>query len=129
MDWQHGEYSRQISFNFILPYDFLLLCRILNLTPGTVLTDFLKNLSAFGLDPNHSTARMKLREYFIDYSSAHVSCGSDVIRNLFYELDLIASMNPPSSNDSLLNLYEKWRDAYLMYWFDKWNTTINASKT
>lgn len=127
MEWQHGDYNRQASFNITLPYDFLLLCKIFNLPPAAVVSDFVKNLSYFTRN-NQSAEKLKLKAYFIDYVTPHANCGSDVIRNLFQELEVIAAMHPDTEDDSLMDLYEKWRDAYLVYWFDKWNTTINSKK-
>jgi hypothetical protein len=43
LKWQTGDYERHADFRFTLPYQFLLLCKLLNVTPEQVLRDFMDN--------------------------------------------------------------------------------------
>ena len=45
MPWQTGTYSRKMDFHTVLPYGFLLLCKLWDTTPETVLDDFMQNVS------------------------------------------------------------------------------------
>lgn len=45
LKWQTGAYERQANFHFFLPYQFLLLCRLMDITPQQAILDFMDNLS------------------------------------------------------------------------------------
>jgi len=45
MDWQVKKYARTQEFRFTLPYQFLLLCKLIEVPPGQLLLDFMDNLS------------------------------------------------------------------------------------
>lgn len=45
LKWQTGDYDRYAEFKFILPYPFLLLCRLVDKTPEDIIRDFADNLS------------------------------------------------------------------------------------
>lgn len=45
LKWQTGDYDRHAEFKFVLPYPFLLLCRLVDKTPEDIIRDFADNLS------------------------------------------------------------------------------------
>jgi len=44
LKWQTGDYARMAEFHFYLPYQFLCLCKLMNVTPHDVLLRFMDTL-------------------------------------------------------------------------------------
>ena len=86
MPWQTGDYQRHANFRFILPYQFLLLCRIMNITPDQLLTDFMDDLSCGSWKrQGRERAKEKLIEYFIEHGYGRQHYTEEDIRAMFRE--------------------------------------------
>lgn len=121
MPWQVDEYKRDATFNFILPYQFLLLCRLMEVTPDQILTDFMDNLSCGSWKRKEKDlAKQNLIQYFLThgYGQHHYTVAE--IEKIFKELDAIGLLFPHDSNDKMLDIHVTWRDNYYHYWFNKW---------
>jgi hypothetical protein len=121
LKWQKGEYTRYAKFETILPYQFLLLCRLVDVTPETVVRDFMDNLSCGSWKRE---GRDKAKEYLIEYFIAHrygqENYTEDQIRQMFREMDALGLLFPKNGKSKLLDLYADWRNAHHTYWFKKW---------
>lgn len=119
--WQTGDYDRYPEYKFILPYQFLLLCRLLNITPEQVITDFLNNLSC---GTWKREGRDKVKEHLLNYFMGH-GYGQDIyteedIRQMFKEMDALGMLFPKNGKSKIIDVYAKWRKKHYNYWFKKW---------
>lgn len=76
MEWQTGEYARLAEIRFALPYQFLLLCRLTDVTPYKVITDFAEALDGGNsLHPVSDDCKEHIVDYFISrgYGQQHYS--------------------------------------------------------
>jgi len=120
MDWQTGPYARFARFNFILPYQFLLLCRLMEVTPERVLMDFMTQLGGEGTGPEEQdTTRAYLVHYFIARGYGQQYYTPEQIRQVFAYLGAI-SMLFPGDDEQMMEDHVLWRAQYLHYWFHKW---------
>ena len=121
LPWQHGAYNRKLKLDTILPYQLLLICKLWELAPEDLITDFLDNFS-------HSSwkreGRENAKEKLVEYSLA---CGygksfytEDDIHRIFQELDAIGMLFPADGGNDLLDKYVAFRDAYQDHWFSEW---------
>ena len=120
LSWQTGDYDRCVEFNFILPYQFLLLCRLMDTTPEEVIRDFTDNLSCGSWNRE---GRDKAKEHLVNYFVAH-GYGrhhySEVdIRQMFREMDALGILFPTNGEREMVDLYAAWRDKHHTYWFEK----------
>ena len=121
MKWQTGKYDRYANFKIILPYQFLLLCKLMDVTPETVVLDFLCNLNCgSGKREGRDNAKAKLIEYFIEHDYGQHRYSKEDIQQVFKEMDAIGLLFPKNANDEMIDLYSKWRDKHYEYWFEKW---------
>ncbi len=121
MPWQTGDYARDARFSFMLPIPFLLLCKLVNVTPEQILLDFMDNLS-FGSwkREGRDEARALLADYFIAYGYGQPKFSTDDLRSIFKELDALGMIWPVNAPMELIELTGKWREEFYTYWFDKW---------
>lgn len=118
---QNDDYSRQAEFSFTLPQQFLLLCRLTDITPRQMLVDFMDTLSCGSWKrEGREVARGKLIDYFQEqgYGSNHYT--PEEIKTIFKELDAIGSLYPFNASQELINEHTRWRKNYHTWWFKKW---------
>ncbi|HLX90683.1 MAG TPA: hypothetical protein VKR32_03315 [Puia sp.] len=119
--WQTGEYERHADFRFTLPQQFLLLCKLMEVTPNQLLSDFIDNLSCSSWNRNgRENARSKLVEYFVDHGYGQEYYNQDDIRAIFRELEAIGLVWPKGGKMKLIELSSKWQRKFYRYWFKKW---------
>lgn len=126
MKWQTGEYERWANFRFVLPYQFLLLCKLLDITPEQVTWDFLYTLDCSNRDrAGKAAAREHLINYFIECGYGQHHFTTDNIKQMFSEMDAVNLLFPENSGkEVLLKRYCKWRDKHQDWWFKKWYHTV-----
>ena len=119
--WQTGDYDRHATFSFILPYPFLLLCRLMETTPADIIRDFMENLS-FGSwnREGREAARRQLSDYFITQGHGGGRYSEEELRELFAEMDALGRLFPKNGKSKLIDLYAAWREKHHEYWFKKW---------
>jgi len=121
LEWQIGKFGRYADFKFVLPYQFLLICRLMDVTPETVVSDFMDNLSCGSWKrQGRDEAKEKLIAYFIEHKYGQHHYSSQDIQQIFKELDAIGLLFPKDAKDKMLDLHSKWREKYYHYWFKKW---------
>lgn len=120
MDWQVDEYARTQEFRFVLPYQFLLLCKLINIPPEQLLRDFMDNLSCGSWKrEGRDKAKEKLIEYFLEHGYGQNYYTSEDLRTLFREMDAVGLLFPSNDSD-MIDTYAKWREKHYRYWFKKW---------
>lgn len=119
--WQTGAYSRQANFNLILPYQFLLLCKLVNVTPETIIKDFMDNLSCGSWRrEGRDEAKEHLINYFVMHGYGQQHYSEENIRRMFKEMDAVGLLFPRTGKPKMIDVYAKWRDEQQKYWFKKW---------
>ena len=121
LKWQQGAYARDATYTFTLPYQFLLLCRLTDVTPELVLIDFMDNLSCGSWHrEGRDKGKEKLIDYFIEQGYGQHYYSSESIRTIFKEMDAIGMLWPGDAKMKLIDLHTSWRNKYHRYWFKKW---------
>ncbi len=126
MKWQTGDYERYAQFRCCLPYQFLLLCKLMDITPYRLLSDFMDTLDcgAWKRDsPDKASAekaRANLIDYFIEQGYGRKFYLPEDIRTIFREMDALGMLYPRDAKLKFIERHAKWRDQYQNYWFKKW---------
>jgi hypothetical protein len=121
LKWQTGDYTPYPTYHLGLPYSFLLLCRLVDETPETLLIDFMDNLSCGSWKrEGREEARENLINYFIAHGYGKQHYSEEDLRLMFKEMDAVGLLFPRNSNMKLLDAYSKWRDKHYNHWFKKW---------
>ena len=121
--YQAAPYDQLVEFKFIIPRQFLLLCKLMGTTPKELVRDFGATLSC-GSWRREGTeeARRHLINYFIALGYGQQYYTEEEIRLMFAELDALGSLFPMDGSVGLVRKYAAWRDAYHAYWFEKWQS-------
>jgi hypothetical protein len=121
MKWQTGEFEQTQTITFDLPQQFLMLCKLANVSPQQLLSDFIDNLSNGSWKrEGREKARHLLADYFIEHGYGKDHYSPDELREMFAELDAMAFLFPKNGNVSQLDVYSVWRTSHQQYWFEKW---------
>lgn len=121
LKWQTGDYEQHTQFKFFLPQQFLLVCKLTDVTPHRVLSDFMDNLScAVWKREGRDAAKEHLVNYFIVHGYGQHHYSETEIRTMFKELDALGLMFPKTGKPKMLDLYAEWRDKHQAYWFKHW---------
>ncbi|SDE11711.1 hypothetical protein [Niabella drilacis] len=120
MEWQTGHYERFAQYHFILPYQFLLLCRLVEVPPERVLQDFMENLGCEGADcEQRDMVQACLIDYFIAHGYGRQHYTPEQIRKVFKGMDAINGLFP-EEDEAMIHNHVLWRDQYHQYWFNRW---------
>ena len=116
-----GTYERMQELQFHFPYQFLMLCKLVQVPPKTILSHFMQDVGRDSWQRHKNdeirilTADyMLLRGYGQDYYT------KDDLRQMLEELNAIGSLWPESASMKLIEQHSRWRDKYYKYWFKKW---------
>ena len=121
LKWQTGDYDGYADFNFIIPQQFLLLCRLMDITPRAVVLDFMDNLSCGSWKrEGRDRAKSHLFDYFIAHGYGQHYYSEDEIRTIFKEIDAVGALFPQDGKAKILDLYTAWREKHHAYWFKNW---------
>ena len=121
LKWQTGDYDRYAQYSFMLPYPFLLLCRLMDITPEEVIRDFTDNLSCGSWKrQGRDQAKAHLINYFIEHGYGQQYYSEENIREIFKEMDALGLLFPTNGKRKIVDLYAKWRDKHHSHWFKQW---------
>ena len=124
MKWQTGEFQRTQTIKFELPLQFLMLCKLVDMSPQELLADFMDNLSCGSWKrEGREKARQLLVEYFIEHGYGKGLYSEEDLRNMFRELDAMAFLFPKDGHSQILDAYSAWRESHQLYWFNKWSNS------
>lgn len=121
LPWQVGEYAQYHSEKIRIPFQLLLICKILNIPPMDLIDDFLNNaaLAAWKRE-GKEMAREKMIDYLIACGYGKNFYSDEERRQLLNEANAQGLIWPKDAAIELFDLAVKWRDSYHKYWFDKW---------
>jgi hypothetical protein len=121
MKWQTGDYSSTQTFTFDLPQQFLMICKLADVTPQEILIDFMDNLSCGSWKrEGRENVRRLLVEYFIEHGYGRRQYSIEELKKLFGELDALSLLFPKDAQPEILDAYASWRDKHHEYWLEKW---------
>lgn len=127
LKWQTGDYAQDARFELYLPHPFLLLCRLVDITPEQMLVDFMDNLAhASWKRRGRDQAKEHLVDYFIEHGYGQYYFSEAERREMFRELDAIGLLFPKYGERKMINTYCRWRDRQQRYWFSSW---LNKKQT
>ena len=120
----------RFHLDFILPQPLVALCKVMDVSPESLVRDFVDNLSCGSWNrANRDTAREHLVSYFIASGYGREIYDESDVRKMFRELDALGLLFPAESTDmELLEYYSRWRDRHLNYWLDKWYNRVKRRK-
>jgi hypothetical protein len=113
----NGEYARFQDFHFWMPYQFLLLCKLMNTTPKDVLLNFMDTLDcgSWKREETSNKARQLLMDYFIECGYGKDFYTVEDRRKMFEEMNAAGIVWPQNAKMKLIDLHSKWRDKYHTY--------------
>lgn len=121
LKWQTGDFTRYPTFHFILPYPFLLLCRLTATTPEQILYDFMENLSCSAWKrEGRDEAKQHLINYFITHGYGSEFYTEEELKQIFKEMDAVGLLFPQHAGTKLLDKYSAWRNKHQNHWFRNW---------
>lgn len=110
---------QELQFHF--PVQFLLLCKLVQVPPKTILHHFMQDLGRESWQ-RHPDERMRgpTADYFLlrGYGQDHYT--ETDLRQMLTELNGIGSLWPEGGSMKLIEQHSRWRDRYHRYWFKKW---------
>lgn len=123
--WQKGAYERHAEYKFILPYEFLLTCKLLDVEPQNVLNDFMNAVSCGSVNgKGKEVAVTKAVEYFLECGYGEKLYSEQSRREMFRELNSISILWPAGAEMKFIEMHARWHTMYLNYWFKKWYRII-----
>jgi hypothetical protein len=116
---QRKRSKRHIDFSSIMPWQFYLLCKLLEVEPSKVIYDFLCNagMEGYGLG---EIQRAKAMEYIISCGYGQGYYTEEDIRKILKEMESISTLFPSNGKMKLIDVHSDWRKKYYKYWFRKW---------
>lgn len=119
--WQTGAYARYATYQFIIPDQFLMLCRLMDLPPRDMILDFMDNLAcASWKREGRDTAKEHLINYFIAHGYGRQHYTETEVREMFREMDAMGMLFPSYGSMKMIDLYSKWRKKQHRCWFKHW---------
>jgi hypothetical protein len=120
-EWQTGDFQRQTEFRVTIPNQFLLLCKLMNVTPHQLVIDFMDNLSCGSWKrEGRDDIKVRLIEYFIEHGYGQQHYSEKEIRMIFKEMDAIGMLYPINASQEFINEHTRWRENFHTWWFKKW---------
>ena len=130
LKWQTGDFAKTQDFRFTLPYGFLLLCKLCNTTPNTLLTDFMDNLSCGSWNrEGRDEAKVNLLNYIIEMKYGMDRYTEKDLLQIFTELDAIGMLWPQNAKTKFIEMHAEWRNKYYNWWFKKWYKKYHRKPT
>ena len=119
--WQTGAYARHAAYQFIIPDQFLMLCRLVDTPPRDLITDFMDNLAcASWKREGRDQAKEHLINYFLAHGYGQEHYTQTDIRSMFKEMDVLGMLFPSNGSMKMIDHYSKWRKKQHRYWFRHW---------
>jgi hypothetical protein len=101
--WQKGDYDPQAKFENFLPSNFLMICKLTNILPRTVLVDFMDNLSCGSWKrEGRDNAKGKLIEYILEMGYGNELYTQEDLKLMFKEMDSIGLVFPNNGKMKLI---------------------------
>ena len=116
-----NELDQHFNFKSTMPLSFILLCKLMDVAPNTLLSDFMDNLSCSSRNrENRDQAKGKLIDYFVEHGYGQDHYSTEDIRLIFREMDAVGLLFPTEGDDEMIDIYTEWREQHYQYWFNRW---------
>lgn len=120
--WQTGAYARHATYQFIIPDQFLMLCRLMDTPPRNVIIDFMDNLAcASWKREGRDAAKEHLINYFVAHGYGQQHYTQTDIRSMFKEMDAMGMLFPAQGSVKMIDRYSNWCKKQHRYWFKHWH--------
>ena len=119
-------YSRVQDMRLTLPYQFLLLCKLLGLPPQKVLTNFMVDAGCERISP--PGVRVSAMDYFIRCGYGQDFYKPEDIRQMLWELEAISMLCSDEGSVEQIREHARWRDHQHAYWYKKWHGKIRRKQ-
>jgi hypothetical protein len=118
-----AEVNQPITLLLTVPFQFVLLCRLLGIAPETMLTEFAEHVAmTTWKNQNSENQRKLLREYISEMKYGCERFSAAELKELLQHLSVFSSINLTNAPVRLLEVHETWRDQYLKHWFHYWQS-------
>ena len=119
--------KRHLEFSSIMPVQFHLLCKLMEVEHRKVIYDFMSDagMESYGLG---DTQRAKAMEYLIDCGYGEHHYTQEATRQIFKEMESISSLFPDNGKSKLVDFHARWRNKYYKYWFRKWYRKVRLKE-
>jgi hypothetical protein len=118
-----AEVNKPFTLLLTVPFQFVLLCRLLGITPEKMLTEFAEHVAmTTWKNQNSENQRKLLREYISEMKYGCERFSVAELKELLQHLSVFSSINLADAPVSLLEVHETWRDQYLKHWFQYWQS-------
>jgi hypothetical protein len=113
--------TRHCTYSFWVPYNFRLLCTLLQLKPEQVLSDFM-NAIAFSPGTKGTERMQAAAAYFLKCGYGQDLYSREQVQQMFRELEAQHTLWPEllSMTSDQHRRHIAWRNMYVQYWFKKW---------
>ncbi|HWK05699.1 MAG TPA: hypothetical protein VNS58_18795 [Puia sp.] len=120
----HYLYHRTQEFKIVLPLQFWLICKLLQVPPGKVLIEFMRNV---GREPDaiEETRKNTAMDYFLNCEYGQQQLTRKDIHQMLLELDAIAALWPGMGTSRHMEKHVQLRDRYHELWQKKWEDLQN----
>lgn len=113
------KYSQHLELSMILPQQFIMICRLLQVDPQKVLFQFMTNLGQEGYSSGEEPQTCA-KDYFLSCGYGQELYTYGEIEQMFEELRTIGALWPKGAKMRLVNIHREWRKNYYRYWYRKW---------
>lgn len=119
--------DRNIRLSTRMPYQFYMLCKLIEIDPTEILIDFMRNI---GMDYRSTgeLQRTKAMEYFISCKYGHSHYSEEEMKIMFKEMESLVALFPEDNDAKLIDLYAAWRERHQSFWFNRWFFRARRSK-
>ncbi|MDH7461388.1 hypothetical protein QEG73_08855 [Chitinophagaceae bacterium 26-R-25] len=113
--------TRLVEYNLVLPLSLQLVCKLVRISPETILKDFMEILAHQSISSRKDEKpHMLLVDYFIAMTHRQSDYATDDIRQMFREAQAISDLWPSGADKKVIDMHRKWQDEYVKYWLEKW---------
>ncbi|TXJ22831.1 MAG: hypothetical protein E6Q24_20100 [Chitinophagaceae bacterium] len=119
--------DRNLSLSIRMPYQFYMLCKLIEINPIEIIFDFMRNV---GVDHQSmgELQRNKAIEYFLSCKYGHSHYSEEEIKRMFKEMGYLVALFPEENDSKLIDLYAAWKERHQSFWFDRWFFRARRSK-
>jgi hypothetical protein len=113
--------TRTVQYNLLLPQSLQLVCKLVRVSPETILKDFMEIIAHQSISSTKTEKQqLSLTDYFIAMTHRQSNYAADDIRKMFTEAQAISDLWPSGADKKVMDMHRKWQDEYVKYWMEKW---------
>ena len=108
--------ERSVRLSTRMPYQFYILCKLIEVNPTVILIDFMRNI---GMDYQSmgELQRTKAMEYFMSCKYGHSHYSEEEMKKIFKEMECLVALFPEENDAKLIDLYVAWKERHQSLFF------------